>query len=129
MKYRLTVRGMMVLVAIAGVSSATARVHPALGFFVFSVLGLAAIRTFGSIGCLQSMSVSVRSFKAGRIFLSSTIVAATVFAAPLLSGLCLILLMPRPLHYVPDYRSLIGEIVVAALMAMPIVVLLRRRLW
>ncbi|MDR3618482.1 MAG: hypothetical protein P4L85_03960 [Paludisphaera borealis] len=119
---------MMGLVAIAGVSAAVFRVHPALGCLAFSVLGLAALRTSTVIESLRADGASIRPWNAARIFLTSMLVASTILVATLFT----VILFSSWAFYNVDHPTVLGSILIlipSAFLATPIVVLLKRWMW
>lgn len=132
MERRLTVRGMMVLVAIAGVSSAAFRVHPALGCPVLSVLGLAALRTPTATDRLRGKGYAIRPWTVIRVFLNSLLVASTILAISLIPIILILPFYNRPAHYHYTFRFGWPQVVgigVSALLAIPIITRMKRRLW
>jgi hypothetical protein len=133
---RITVRQMMVLVAIAGLVMAAARTHLALGGFVASIFCLPLIRVYGAIDASWEKGAPTRSTEVVKTTLSSALVTATIMVPCLVTSLLFFFFFdvftgPRTAHPQPivlDVKT-IASIVIAAAMAFPIAWIPRRRWW
>ena len=128
MRFLLTVRGLMVLVAYLGICMGASRAHFSLGCFVSTALFLAFVRTVQKISHLQTMELPIQALGAIRVYATSTIIVSTIHAIPLV-----------PLVYIIPYvigpgccRLNFDEshfIICAFIFSMPLVYLLKRWLW
>lgn len=119
---RLSVRRIMALALMAGVSLAAARLHPALGCFTAAASGLALIRTFGKI----DRSLKMDSSEVIGTFFASVAVSTTIIVTSIMPGICLLPMIDQPeMHSV---MKVVG-LGVAALLALPIAIVMRRKLW
>ena len=131
MQTRLSVRGLMLAVALAAVCLAAFRLHFSLGCFVWCVLSLALLRTSQAVKRLHANGLSAGRRTRLRLFLSSVAVSSTILVVSLLPSLCIIPIIAAPqMHHIPEFgREGVLGICVSAMLSIPIVTMLRRRLW
>jgi hypothetical protein len=87
---RITVRRMMVVIAVAGLCFATFRIHPSLGGLVASVFCLSLMRIFGTIDRSQARGTPMRCAEVVRISVGSALIAATFLLASLIPSVFIV---------------------------------------
>jgi hypothetical protein len=75
--------------------------------------------------------MSVRPVTVIHVFLASLVIASTILAVSILPGLCLLPMFDMPrMHQSRELGlSTVVGLIVSAIVAIPIIILLKRRLW
>ncbi len=91
MRFFLTVRGLMIVVAFLGVSMGAFRQHFSLGCFVSTVLVLGFVRTSQKIDLWGSgLESSARGTTVVGVYLTSVLIATLIYVLALIPGLVLL---------------------------------------
>jgi hypothetical protein len=130
-RVRLTIRGMMVVVALAGLTFAAFRVNPAIGVLVGSVSCLTLIRVLGVIGRANAGGTPLGRAGIVRCSLALAFIVASLLVVSMLPSLFIFPIINRArMHETPRlHADDVLWICVAALMGIPIASVFRRRLW
>ena len=130
-RVQFSVRWMLVVVAVAGVSLAAFRIHPALGVFVAGVSSLALVRVFGAVERRKAESQQTGSAELVRTSIVSLLIALVILVASCVPGFFIFpLTNATRMHETPRVTAvgLVG-IGISGLLGIPIASFLRRRPW
>jgi hypothetical protein len=127
---RLTVRGLIVAVALAGFRVAAPRVHAALGVLVLSISCLSFLRVLEVAGRCRNMRKALNGVGVVRCALGSGLIAALILFSSLLLDLLIYPIANRArMHETPRIRvEHVACICIGSLMGIPIDSALGRRL-
>ena len=131
MRGRRNDRGLLVAVALVSLCLAAFCLHPSFGFFLAGVIGMAGVRTAGSVRRARDAGELVGPARAAGHFLTSVALASVILVVSLTPALCLLPMINAPRMHEPprfDGRTVLG-IIVIALLAIPVATLMRRRFW
>jgi hypothetical protein len=129
MAVRLTVRRLMVWVALLALASALIRLYPALAALAASVFSLALIRTWEKIDRSRSAGRSMRAMEIVASCLYSLVVAVTILGASFFPALGMLSTLSAWRRGPGLDDALIMYIMLSALLGMLIAYLLRRIMW